>query len=85
MLNRVVSYLEARRMDTVWIDIACIDQANPDKKAGAINSMDLVYKNATKSVGLITTPIYTNTGVQLLRLLLDGDLSYKDDSGNFHF
>jgi hypothetical protein len=46
--------------------------------------MDLVYKNATKSVGLITTPIYTNTGVHLLRLL-DGDLSYKDDSGNFHF
>jgi len=47
--------------------------------------MNLVYKNATKSVGLITTPIYTNTGVHLLRLLLDGDLSCKDDSGNFHF
>jgi hypothetical protein len=47
--------------------------------------MDLVYKNATKSVGLLTTPIYTSTGTRLLGLHLDGNLSYEDDSGNFHF
>jgi hypothetical protein len=85
VLDRVVSYLEVHRIDTLWIDIVCIDQANPDKKAEAINSMDLVYKNATKSVGLLTTPIYTSTGARLLGLLLDGNLSYEDDSGNFHF
>jgi hypothetical protein len=84
VLEIVVSYLEARRMDTLWTDIACIDQANPDKKAEAINSMDLVYKNAIKSLGLLTTPIYTSTGAHLLGLLLDGDLSYKDNSDNFH-
>jgi len=27
VLNRVVSYLDARRMDTLWIDTACIDLA----------------------------------------------------------
>jgi hypothetical protein len=32
VLDEVVSYLEACRIDTLWIDIACIDQANPDKK-----------------------------------------------------
>jgi hypothetical protein len=85
VLDRVVSYLEARRINILWIDIACIDQANPDKKAEAINSMDLVYKNATKSIGLLTTPIYTSTGARLLGLSLDGNLSYEDDSGNFHF
>jgi hypothetical protein len=85
VLDRVVSYLEARRIDILWIDVACIDQANPDKKAEAINSMDLVYKNATKSIGLLTTPIHTSTGARLLGLLLDGNLSYEDGSGNFHF
>ena len=85
VLDRVVKYLKKREIDIFWIDEACIGQDNSREKAEAINSMDLAHKNAIKSVGLITTPIYTNTGVQLLRLLLDGDLSYKDDSGNFHF
>jgi len=44
--------------------------------------MDLVYKNATKSVGLLSTPIYATTGAQLLGHLLNGDLSFEDDSGN---
>jgi hypothetical protein len=83
VLDRVVKYLEARGMDTLWIDIACIDQTDAKKKAEAINSMDLVYKNATKSVGLLSTPIYATTGAQLLGRLLNGDLSFEDDSGNF--
>jgi hypothetical protein len=83
VLDRVVSYLEARNMDTFWIDKACINQTNAKQKAEAINSMDLVYKNATKSVGLLSTPIYATTGAQLLGRLLNGDLSFEDDSGNF--
>jgi hypothetical protein len=50
VLDRVVSYLEARNMEIFWIDKACIDQTNAKKKAEAIISMDLVYKNATKAL-----------------------------------
>ena len=45
--------------------------------------MDLVYRNATKGVGLLSTPMYATTGAQLLGRLLNGDLSFEDDSGNF--
>jgi hypothetical protein len=83
VLDRVVSYLEARNMDTFWIDKACINQTNAKQKAEAMNSMDLVYKNATKSVGLLSIPIYATTGAQMLGRLLNGDLSFEDDSGNF--
>jgi len=32
VLDRVVSYLEARNMDTFWIDKACINQTNAKRK-----------------------------------------------------
>ena len=85
VLDRTVKYLEAHDIDIFWIDKACIDQANPIKQAEAINSMDLVYKNATQTVGLLSTPIYSCTGAQLLANLLDGDLSFEDNAGHFHF
>jgi hypothetical protein len=85
VLDRTVKYLKARGTDIFWIDKACIDQANPIKQAEAINSMDLVYKNATQTVGLLSSPIYSSTGAQLLANLLDGDLSFDDGAGDFHF
>lgn len=85
VLDRTVKYFEARDIDTFWIDKACIDQANPTKQVEAINSMDLVYRNATQSVGLLSNPIYTSTGAQLLTSLLDSDLSFEDSARNFHF
>lgn len=78
-------YLESHDIHISWIDKACIDQTNSTKQAEAINSMDLVYKNATKSVGLLSTPIYTTSGARLLASLLDRDLSFEDDAGDFRF
>lgn len=74
-----------RHIDMSWIDQACIDQANPGKKPEAISSMDLVYQNATQSVGLLSTPICTCTGARLLTSLLKGNLSFEDRLGDFHF
>jgi hypothetical protein len=84
VLDRTVKYLKAHDIDIFWIDKACIDQANPIKQVEAIHSMDLVYKNATQSVGLLSSPIYASTGAQLLTCL-DGDLSFEDGAGDFHF
>jgi hypothetical protein len=85
VLDRTVEYLKAHNIVTFWIDKACIDQANPIKQAEAINSMDLVYKNATKTVGLLSTQIYSSAGARLLASLLDGDLSFEDGAGDFQF
>jgi hypothetical protein len=85
VLDRTVKYLKAHDIDTFWIDKACIDQANPIKQAEAINSMDLVCKNATKTVSLLSTPIYSSAGARLLASLLDGDLSFEDGAGDFQF
>lgn len=85
VLDRVVNYMTVRNLDTFWIDKACIDQRDPKKKAKAINSMDLVYRKADKSVGLLSSRIYSSNGAQMLADLLDGYLAFKDDLGQFRF
>jgi hypothetical protein len=85
ILNRVVTYLVAQNLDIFWIDKACIHQGNVEKKAEAINSMDLVYKKSTKSIGLLSSPILTSNGATLMAKLFDGKLTTKDDFGNFRF
>ena len=85
VLDRVVKYLKKRKIDIFWIDEACIAQDNPREKAEAINSMDLVYKGATKTVGLLSSPIRKSIGAQLMGNLFDGKLSAQDRLGGFHF
>lgn len=85
ILDRVVAYLVARNLDVFWIDKACIHQGNSKKKAEAINSMDLVYKKSTKSIGLLSNPILTSNGATLMAKLVNGKLTTKDDFGNCRF
>lgn len=85
ILDRVVAYLVARNLDIFWIDKACIHQGNAKKKAEAINSMDLVYKKSTKSIGLLSSPILTSSGAMLMARLCDGKLTTKDKFDNFRF
>jgi len=84
VLDRVVKYLKKREIDIFWIDEACIGQDNSREKAEAINSMDLVYKESTKSIGLLSSPIFTSSGAALMAKLFDGKLTTKDDFGKFH-
>jgi hypothetical protein len=85
VLDRVVNYMKVHKLDTFWIDKACIDQKDPKKKAKAINSMDLVYRKADKSVGSLSSRIYSSNGALMLADLLDGDLTLEDDHGQFRF
>jgi len=85
VLDRVINYMTVHKLDTFWIDKACIDQRHPKNKSKAINSMDLVYQKADKTVGLLSRQIYSSNGALMLAGLLDGCLALKDDLGRFHF
>jgi hypothetical protein len=77
--------MTVHKLDTFWIDKACIDQRHPKNKAKAINSMDLVYQKADKSVGLLSSRIYSSNGALMLADLLDGYLASEDDLRQFCF
>ncbi|KAK5709765.1 hypothetical protein LTR17_019479 [Elasticomyces elasticus] len=81
VLERVVKYLSHHQISLFWIDQECIDQKDARKKVQAINSMDLVYKNATKSLALTSTPIMTSDGLCLIQILMDGGLAFEDGPG----
>ncbi|KAK4909380.1 hypothetical protein LTR49_021832 [Elasticomyces elasticus] len=81
VLERVVKYLDHSQISLFWIDQECIDQKNTGQKVQAINSMDLLYKNATKSLGLISTPILTRDSLSLIHLLMNGSLAFEDEMG----
>ena len=85
VLDRIVKYLEHVNIDIFWIDRVCIDQHDSQRKAQAMNSMDLIYRSATKSLGLLTTPIRTKAGLQLFELLVSGDLCGKSEACRYVF
>lgn len=85
ILDRVLMYLLVCKLDTFWIDQVCIDQNNFAKKARAINSMDLVYKRARKSIGLLSSRISTSNEARILGSLLDGQLARREGPGSFRF
>ena len=85
VFDRIVKYLEFAEIDIFWIDRICIDQNDEERKARAMNSMDLVYRNATKALGLLTTPIRTKKGLRLIELLLSGQLCREQKGSCYVF
>lgn len=85
ILDRVLMLPLVCKLDTFWIDQVCIDQNNFAKKARAINSMDLVYKRARKSIGLLSSRISTSNEARFLGSLLDGQLARREGLGSFRF
>lgn len=83
--DRLVKYLRAFNENLFWVDKACIAQHDSAEKARAINSMDLVYKEAKRSVGLLSSPIRAKSDADLLASLLDGQLSEKYSTRKFCF
>ena len=83
ILDRVTKYIRHHDIDIFWIDKECIDQAESSQKVRAINSMDIVYKNATKSVGLLSTPILTRGGQRLMRALMSGNFATMNPEGRY--
>lgn len=74
VFDRIGKYLEYTKINIFWIDQVCIDQQDDNRKAKAMNSMDLIYRDATKALGLSTTPIRTKRGLRLIELLLSSQL-----------
>ena len=85
VFDRIVKCLEYADMNTLWIDRICIDQNSDAKKAKAMNSMDLVYCNAKRSLGLLTNPIRTQKGLRLIQLLLSGQLCCEQKDSCYVF
>ena len=85
VFDRIVKYLESADINIFWIDAVCIDQSSDARKARAMNSMDLVYRNAERSLGLLTTPIRTRKGLRLMQLLLSGQLYRKQRHSCYAF
>ena len=84
-LDRVVEYLQTHGLDSLWIDEVCIDQDNTAVMAKAINSMDLVYKRARRSVCLLSYQISSSSAAKLLGILLDGQIASRVGRGCFLF
>lgn len=68
--DRVIAYTKYHEMGGFWIDKEGINQKNSEEKAIAVQSMDLVYSNSARPVGLLFTPIKTKDDLTLLRNLL---------------
>ncbi|WPB07046.1 uncharacterized protein RHO25_011706 [Cercospora beticola] len=62
-----------------WIDKVRINQQDKKKKKQmAVNAMDLLYKNASKAIAMLSSPIKSQTELKMLIYLLVHDL--EDDS-----
>jgi hypothetical protein len=57
VLDRAIAFAEFHNIHLIWIDQECIDQDDRTVKECGIQSMDLVYEQASHAVALLTTPI----------------------------
>ncbi|WAO91523.1 HET domain-containing protein [Fusarium falciforme] len=88
VFDRVLSYMQAKDLDLLWIDRHCVKQktcgkkgvcyhARCNQKHDAIQTMDLVYKLSKNPVALLGMPIEWRDELDLLVKVLTGQLVYK--------
>jgi hypothetical protein len=72
VLDRVTKFASTKGLP-FWIDKLCIDQLEGSaEKDIALESMDLIYKHSTLSLGLISVRIDSRKHVEILQDLLSG-------------
>lgn len=81
VLVRTMKYLSHTGLKLFWIDRACIDQDDAKTKARAMNSMDLVYQNAERTLGILSTPIRTKNELKVLISLMDRKFTSQPPRG----
>lgn len=81
VLARVTKYLLHKGLKLFWIDQVCIDQKDAKVKTKAMNSMDLIYKHAEKTLGLLSTPIESAVELCLLVSVMNGELTCQSPRG----
>jgi hypothetical protein len=75
-LDRVIMFAQSRCIPNLWIDKECIyqreedSQTYPNDKDHGVQIMDVVYGLSAASVGLLNTPLDTQTEVNTLASLL---------------
>lgn len=74
IIYRASNYASAHELDLIWIDQECINQEDPLEKEIAIQSMDLVYKNASHTVALLDTYLGTQAQVDALTMVVLGEM-----------
>jgi hypothetical protein len=57
VLDRAIAFAAFHNIHLIWIDQECIDQDDRTDKECGIQSMDLIYEQASHAVALLTTPI----------------------------
>ena len=81
VLARIIKYLSCEGLELFWIDQACIDQDDDGSKMKAMNSMDLIYKHAERTIGLLSTPIESAIELRLMVRLMNGELTVQSPRG----
>ena len=85
VLDRVMNFVKYDEESSgmpFWIDKLCIDQRDgSDEKEIAIQSMDLIYKQSTLSLGLLFVRIGSKEQIERLRDLMRGNCIVKGHIG----
>lgn len=83
-MDRVIQVAQKHGLTRIWIDRECIYQREGDEKKYprdqelGVQVMDLVYKFARGSIGLLTTSLMHQDEVDMLACLLSGDMFSND-------
>lgn len=73
-----MKYADSVGTRLIWIDQECIDQDNRADKEHGIQSMDLVYFNARRAVGLLDGYIHTQAQMDALAWVMQYNRFYGD-------
>ena len=73
ILARAVAFAAHHNLGLVWIDQECIDQEDREDQEQGIQSMDLVYQQASYAVALLTVRITSQAHVDALSKIVQGE------------
>lgn len=73
-----MKYADSVGIRLIWIDQECINQDNRADKEHGIQSMDLVYFNARRAVGLLDGYIHTQAQMDALSWVMEYNKFYGD-------
>ncbi|KAF2099285.1 hypothetical protein NA57DRAFT_55258 [Rhizodiscina lignyota] len=69
VIDRAIKFAKDRRIQLVWIDQECINQSDRHDKECGIRSMDDIFLNAAKVIGLLQVRIDSETEAKVLHRL----------------
>jgi hypothetical protein len=66
IIRRAIEYAIQYKIPYIWIDQDCIEQSDRDVRIAGIQSLDLVYRRAENSVGLLREPLSSQRHINAL-------------------